>query len=191
MSPTDTLSPSVPVPCVGGPPVPRMLRLRRLLIRQPLGSAAFQRFQLYYELIRLLRIHRPRSICKTSLGFTAISRNAQTSQVRLIYLCALTTLLDPGGISTALLSGRFLLSAVHGNTSTSALYYLRGCIASRFRIAVLALHCLRLNLTSRLWLQGCVPAACCGFTGAGLSPACISSAELAHSIVVLYHIHYS
>ena len=84
-----------------------MLRLRRLLIRQPLGSAAFQRFQRYYELIRLLRIHRPRSIYKTSLGFTAISRNAQTSQVRLIYLCALTTLLDPGGISTALLSGRF------------------------------------------------------------------------------------
>ena len=32
--------------------------------------------------------------------------------------------------------------------------YLRGCIASRFRIAALVLLCLRLNLTSRLRLQG-------------------------------------
>ena len=50
--------------------------------------------------------------------------------------------------------------------SASALYNLRGCIASRFRIAALVLHCLRLNLTSRLRLQGCVPAACWALPGA-------------------------
>ena len=53
-----------------------------------------------------------------------------------------------------------LLPATMRKVSASALYNLRGCIASRFRIAALVLHCLRLNLTSRLRLQGCVTAAC-------------------------------
>ena len=103
-----------------------MLRLRRLLIRQPLDSTVFRRFQRYYGLIRLLCIRYPRSVYKTLLGLTAVRRNAQTSQVRLIYICALTTLWDPDGISAVLHSDRFLLSAVKENTSTSARYYLRG-----------------------------------------------------------------
>ena len=40
--------------------------------------------------------------------------------------------------------------------------------------------CLRLNPASRPRLQGCVPAARYGFAGLGLSPNCITSAELAH-----------
>lgn len=50
--------------------------------------------------------------------------------------------------------GWFLLPATLRTLSASALYTLRGCIASRFPIVALALLCLRLNLTSRLRLQG-------------------------------------
>lgn len=63
-------------------------------------------------------------------------------------------------ISTAV-----LLPVTWRKVSASALYNLRGCIASRFRIAALVLHCLRLNLTSRLRLQGCVPAVCWALPG--------------------------
>jgi hypothetical protein len=46
-----------------------------------------------------------------------------------------------------------LLPAAKENASAFAFKTLRGCIASRFRIAALVLPCLRLNLTSRLRLQ--------------------------------------
>ncbi len=46
--------------------------------------------------------------------------------------------------------------------------------------------CLRLNPASRPRLQGCVPAARYDFTGFGLSPNCLTSAELAHPLFLLY-----
>ena len=63
------------------------------------------------------------------------------------------------------LSTAVLLPATSRKVSAFALYNLRGCIASSFRIAALVLHCLRLNFTSRLRLQGCVPTACFALSG--------------------------
>ena len=74
--------------------------------------------------------------------------------------CELATLSAPGGTYAFLPIVCALLPAVTNTTSASALYELRGSIASRFRIAALALLCLRLNPTSRLRIQGWVPAAC-------------------------------
>ena len=48
-------------------------------------------------------------------------------------------------------------------------------------------NCLRLNPASRPRLQGCVPVARYGFTGFGLSPNCLTSAELAHPLFLLYY----
>lgn len=79
--------------------------------------------------------------------------------------CALATLSDPGGTCAFLHNVCALLPAVAKNTSASALYKWRGSITSRFRIAALALLCLRLNLASRLRLQGWVPAACLALLG--------------------------
>ena len=77
-----------------------------------------------------------------------------------ILLCALATLSDPDG-TYGTLAYRLPYCCLRPKEKYRLpLFHLRGCIASRFRIAALALHCLRLNLTSRLRLQGCVPTAC-------------------------------
>ena len=68
--------------------------------------------------------------------------------------CALATLSDPGGTYA---NSRYRLHIAVCDIEDCIDFrssYLRGCIASRFRIAALVLLCLRLNLTSRLRLQG-------------------------------------
>ena len=65
---------------------------------------------------------------------------------------------------------RDIFTPEHYMFSASALNLLRGSIASRFCIAALALPCLRLNLTSRLRLQGWALAACQALPGQDFHP---------------------
>jgi hypothetical protein len=164
---TGTLSPLAPVPRFAQPLVSPVLYLRETLICCSLRSTGFHRFHRYYEAIRLLadlrRALRLLNVCHppTALAnsFALVDGACQTSQVCVSYLCMLATLSDPGG--TCQVSRlRLAITACGGMEHLGFhLLYLRGSITSRFRIAALMLPCLRLNLTSRLRLQGLVPAA--------------------------------
>ena len=158
-----------------------MFRLRRLLICHPLRSTYFDTLHCYYEMIRLLTARRPRSVYKTLLSVTAChSGDCQTSQVRLNYLCMLATLLDPGGTCT---SSRY--RSAHcclwcRRTPRLPLYILTGL--NRFTLSHCGSHAPLPTL--KPGLAASVPRLCTGcslrFTGSGLSPNYISSAELAH-----------
>ena len=99
--------------------------------------------------------------------------------------CILATPSDPGGISS--FSPNKSADAVCCNNDCidfRSQHKLRGSIASRFRIAALILHCLRLNLTSRLQLQGYVLTACYALSGREFHPT-ISYAPNWRTIVTM------
>ena len=137
----------------------------RTIICCPLHSICFHRLHGYYETVRLLTDHRNFSALYV-LQFSYLNLGIrQTSQVCIRYLVYSPRPRTPTESAVSRLTNLLMLSAATMTASTSANHTLRGSIASRFRIAALILHCLRLNLTSRLRLQGCVLTACYALSG--------------------------
>ena len=79
--------------------------------------------------------------------------------------CVLATLLDPGGNYASWHNGCTLLPAVAVKTSASTCTGIEAESLYTFVLRLAHSNCLRLNLASRLWLQGCVPAACQALPG--------------------------
>ena len=120
----------------------------------PLCSTGFHQLPHYYEAVRLLTGRQGLSVYKTSIPLTTLWNLPDLPGMQVLPSYARHALLTPTESPQPRACGWFLLPATRRTVSASALYNLRGCIASRFPIAALALLCLRLNLTLRLRLPG-------------------------------------
>ena len=147
-----------------------MLLLSGATVCCPLRSTCFHRLLHYYETVRLLiRLLIP----STSLPLKVSYRFRSVSDLPGMYVLLVCS--PRSSTPTEPASSRLSTSALLPAACTEGIGFrslsLRGSIASRFRIAALTLPCLRLNLTSRLWLQGWVLAACYALPDRDFHPA--------------------
>ena len=126
----------------------------------PLRSNCFHSLQHYYETVRLLINHWSSSKFYP-FQFPYPHRNLSDLPGMHKLHCTLATPYDPDGIYYISLND-LIYAACYNNhyIGFRTKYTFRGSTASHFRIAALVLHYLRLNLTSRLRLQGYVLTAC-------------------------------
>jgi len=130
-----------------------MFHQRKRLICLSLRSTNFHWLHHYYEEIRLLLIHYT-LLTFQSLDSCLVPWNKLKALPGTLYIpCILAMLCDPGGIRCSHHYEHVILLATRLKVSASTLNFSRlRCF--RFLLTALMLSCLRLNLTSRLRLQG-------------------------------------
>lgn len=161
-----------------------MFSFTTLLICLLLGSAVFQLLPRYYEKVRLLKfLQKPPCPLRTCWSLPSLE-SFRSPRYTTSTLCSLAVPYAPGGSCFVSLYDYALLSAVEARHID-----IRSFILTRFYSFTLSHYGSQAPLST---LKPCFAASAprlstgclLDFTGTGLSPACICSAELAHCLCI-------
>jgi hypothetical protein len=133
--------------------VPIMFSFTTLLICLLLDSAVFQLLPRYYEKVRLLKFLQNRLVLFGLVGPYHYWRTPDLPGTLHLPYARSPCPTPPADPALSRFTTTHCCLRWRHATSTSACLFLRGSIASRFRITALKLLCLRLSLASQLRLQ--------------------------------------